>query len=97
MSTRCNIKLKLGKSVVWIYRHSDGYLSGAGADIAEKLLAAWGPKDAHRSPEGAADKFLRAIFAEQYEATGYCGHAAATRSQKAGTGCSAMACRTINF
>lgn len=29
MSTRCNIKVKEGKDVLWFYRHSDGYPEGA--------------------------------------------------------------------
>lgn len=73
MSTRCNIQLIRGQSIVWLYRHHDGYLHGTGADIAEKVAAAWGAETAHRDAQGAADHFLRAIFAEQYEATSHCG------------------------
>tara|TARA_R110002124_G_scaffold46322_1_gene139190 strand:- start:2039 stop:2587 length:549 start_codon:yes stop_codon:yes gene_type:complete len=37
MSTRANIKLINGDSIIWIYRHSDGYPSETGHDLAEKL------------------------------------------------------------
>ena len=37
MSTRANIKLINGDSIIWIYRHSDGYPAETGHDLAEKL------------------------------------------------------------
>ena len=37
MSTRANIKLINGDSIIWVYRHSDGYPSETGHDLAEKL------------------------------------------------------------
>ena len=37
MSTRANIKLIKGDTIIWIYRHSDGYPSETGHDLAEKL------------------------------------------------------------
>ncbi len=37
MSTRANIKLINGDSVIWVYRHSDGYPAETGHDLAEKL------------------------------------------------------------
>ena len=40
MSTRCNVKLKMGKTVVWFYRHYDGYPSETGADLYTKIADA---------------------------------------------------------
>ena len=37
MSTRANIKLINGDSIIWVYRHSDGYPAETGHDLAEKL------------------------------------------------------------
>jgi len=37
MSTRCNVKIKMGKTVVWFYRHHDGYPSETGADLYGKI------------------------------------------------------------
>ena len=71
MSTRCNIIVKSGKSTVYLYRHSDGYPAETGADLLAKVQTAYGPPDAHRSIEGAADHFVRAIFAEHYEQQSY--------------------------
>lgn len=71
MSTRTNIVVTIGESRVYLYRHHDGYLAETGADLVVKLQAAIGTADAHRSPEGAADAFLAAIFAEKYEQQSY--------------------------
>jgi hypothetical protein len=56
MSTRCNIVVKSGKSVIHLYRHYDGYLAETGADIYTKL-------GVHKTPSA----FLRAMMAETYE------------------------------
>lgn len=40
MSTRCNVKIKMGKTVVWFYRHHDGYPSETGADLYTKIADA---------------------------------------------------------
>ncbi len=37
MSTRANIKLINGDSIIWVYRHSDGYPAETGHDLSEKL------------------------------------------------------------
>lgn len=71
MSTRCNIIIISGQSKVFMYRHSDGYLGETGADLVTKLEAAWGTEGAHYTPEGAADRFLRSLFAEYYEQQSY--------------------------
>ena len=71
MSTRTNIVIRSGLSTIYIYRHCDGYLAETGADILQKLREAIGPADAHRSTDGAANHFTRAIFAEQYEQQSY--------------------------
>lgn len=71
MSTRTNIVIINGQSRVYMYRHSDGYLGECGADLILKLEAAWGTPKAHHSPEGTADRFLRALFAEYYEQQSY--------------------------
>lgn len=71
MSTRTNIVIINGASRVYIYRHSDGYLGECGADLLLKLEAAWGTPEAHHSPEGTADRFLRALMAEYYEQQSY--------------------------
>lgn len=61
MGTRSNLVIEVGSSRVYIYRHWDGYLAGAGRDIYSKLLMAGS------NPE----QFLRAILAEMDEATSY--------------------------
>ena len=40
MSTRCNVKIKMGKTVMWFYRHHDGYPSETGADLYTKIADA---------------------------------------------------------
>lgn len=40
MATRCNIIVKNGKSITYLYRHWDGYAACTGADIARHLIAA---------------------------------------------------------
>lgn len=40
MSTRCNVKIKMGETVVWFYRHYDGYPSETGADLYTKIADA---------------------------------------------------------
>jgi hypothetical protein len=58
MSTRCNVKITAGENVVWIYRHMDGYLSGAGYDVAVNLSHAKDWKS-----------FMDSLLAQRYEAT----------------------------
>ena len=38
MGTRCNIKIKTGDTMLWIYRHWDGYPAETGVDLARKLV-----------------------------------------------------------
>jgi hypothetical protein len=71
MSTRANIVLSAGQLRVYLYRHCDGYLAEAGADILAKLGAAVANGGAYPSPERAADAFLRAMFADMYEKQSY--------------------------
>jgi hypothetical protein len=71
MSTRCNIVMQIGQSKIYLYRHCDGYLAETGADILVMLRESWGTADAHRSPEGAANAFLRSIMAAHYEQQSY--------------------------
>jgi len=40
MSTRCNVKIRMGETVVWFYRHYDGYPSETGADLYTKIADA---------------------------------------------------------
>lgn len=61
MGTRSNIVIEVGSSRVYLYRHWDGYLAGAGRDIYSKLVAAG----------SNADQFLRSLMAEMDEATSY--------------------------
>lgn len=35
MSTRANVKITDGSQTIWLYRHSDGYPSATGIDVAE--------------------------------------------------------------
>mgnify|MGYP003136066772 CR=1 FL=1 len=37
MSTRCNVKIEMGKTIIWFYRHYDGYFSETGADLYTKI------------------------------------------------------------
>ena len=37
MSTRCNVIIKFGDTKIRLYRHCDGYLTGAGQDVLDKL------------------------------------------------------------
>ena len=37
MGTRCNIKITYGDTIIWIYRHWDGYLAETGRDVFYKL------------------------------------------------------------
>lgn len=71
MSTRTNLVITCGRSTIYIYRHCDGYPAETGADILAKLREAIGPADAHRSPNGAANYFTRAIFLEHYDQQSY--------------------------
>ena len=38
MGTRCNIKIETGDTMLWIYRHWDGYPAETGVDLARKLV-----------------------------------------------------------
>ena len=38
MSTRSNVIIKMGKTEILLYRHCDGYLTGAGQDLHNDLL-----------------------------------------------------------
>ena len=71
MSTRTNIIVKCGDSTIYLYRHHDGYLSETGADLYEKIRASVGDAEARLTPEGAADRFVRAVFAHFYEKQSY--------------------------
>ena len=56
MSTRCNINIKIYNSNIWLYRHSDGYLSETGYNLACNLIHS---KNAHT--------FLQNLLNENYE------------------------------
>lgn len=71
MSTRCNVVVSIGSSKIYLYRHHDGYLAEAGADLALELKAVAGVPGARWSPEGMADRFLRALMAKRYEKASY--------------------------
>ena len=58
MSTRCNINIKIYSSNIWLYRHSDGYLSETGYNLACNLIHS---KNVHN--------FLENILNEKYEAS----------------------------
>jgi len=60
MSTRSNIVIENGSSRIYIYRHWDGYLAEAGADILAKLKASSSPS-----------RFLELLLAERYEKQSY--------------------------
>lgn len=61
MSTRANIVVVHGETVVFLYRHCDGYPSECGADLGEKLLLC----------DRSAGAFLRSMLVEQYEQQSY--------------------------
>jgi len=61
MSTRANIVVVHGESVVFLYRHCDGYPSECGADLGAKLLAC----------DRSAGAFLRSIVLDKYEQQSY--------------------------
>ena len=58
MSTRCNINIKIYSANIWLYRHSDGYLSETGYNLVCNLIHS---KDAHT--------FLQSLLNEKYEAS----------------------------
>lgn len=60
MSTRCNIKVTNGENVIWLYRHSDGYLSEAGHNIVCTLSFAKNAYD-----------FVKTLLEQKYPATEY--------------------------
>ena len=41
MSTRSNIIIKNGKTNILLYRHCDGYLTGAGQDLLDDLRSSY--------------------------------------------------------
>ena len=41
MSTRSNIIIKNGKTNILLYRHCDGYLTGAGQDLHDDLKSSY--------------------------------------------------------
>jgi hypothetical protein len=63
MSTRTNIIVKNGETKLFLYRHHDGYLAGAGADLAIEL----------RKAGQNCTAFVAGLLGKQYEATSYCG------------------------
>lgn len=60
MSTRANIIVEQGSSILYVYRHCDGYPSELGADLLLKLRAA-----------GNASRFIESLLAERYEKQSY--------------------------
>lgn len=60
MSTRTNISIRYGESLVILYRHCDGYPACAGESIVRAILGG-----------SNADNVLRALMREEYAATSY--------------------------
>lgn len=63
MSTRANVVVVHGETVVFLYRHWDGYPSDCGADLGAKLLAC----------DRSAGEFLRSILVDKREQDSYGG------------------------
>lgn len=72
MSTRCNIVLRFGKSVVYIYRHCDGYPAEVGGHLVEVIRASVAhPSGGWYSAAGVAGKVLAALLGARYEKASY--------------------------
>lgn len=61
MSTRCNIVIEFGDTVLYVYRHHDGYLSGTGRDLVNLL------KKEGKTPW----KFISSLLGQRYEKQSY--------------------------
>jgi hypothetical protein len=66
MSTRCNIIIRMGDTVVYMYRHHDGYLAVTGADLLRLV------KKAMKAPgHSQAAELLQLMLKQRYEKQSY--------------------------
>lgn len=73
MATRCNIIVRIGQTIVYLYRHWDGYPAETGADLCTKLRAAESLKVAGNSitREAIGSHLLLALLSEKRVGDGY--------------------------
>ncbi len=71
MSTRTNIIITVGDTRVFLYRHCDGYPAETGADLYEKVSAAYGTAEKHYADAALADRLVRALLSEYYDPPTY--------------------------
>jgi hypothetical protein len=64
MSTRCNIIINFGNTTLTLYRHMDGYLSGTGKDLYNKLFYSAFEKHDYKNYNIA--KFIKKLLDDDY-------------------------------